>query len=83
MGKVPNRDAIGAEVLLTAGGATQQRLVTPAHSYLSQTELPLTFGLGTATAVEGLRIRWLDGSEQRVQPAGVDRTLIIEQGAQP
>ncbi len=83
VGKVPNRDAIGAEVLLTAGGATQQRLVTPAHSYLSQTELPLTFGLGTATAVEGLRIRWLDGSEQRVQPAGVDRTLIIEQGAQP
>lgn len=83
VGRPPNRDAIGAQILLTAGGTTQQRQVMPTRGYLSQSELAVTFGLGSATAVDQVQIRWPDGSEQRVQPAGVDRAMTIEQGGSP
>ena len=79
VGRAPNRDAIGAEVELTAGGHVQRRLATPTRSYLSQVELPLTFGLGTQTAVERLRVVWPDGSAEEVPVPGVDRVLTIVQ----
>lgn len=66
VGRPPNREAIGAEVTLTAGGRTQRRVVMPTRSYLSQVELPLTFGLGAAGSVDSLRVRWPDGTVQIV-----------------
>ena len=74
-----NRDAIGAWVEVTAAGGTQRRQVMPTRSYLSQVELPVTFGLGGATAVESLRVTWPDGSTQQVAVDTVDTTLVIEQ----
>ena len=47
-GKGTNRDAIGAEVTVEAGGVVQRRSVTAARSYLSQCEPAVTFGLGCA-----------------------------------
>jgi hypothetical protein len=73
-----NRDAIGAEVALTAGGVTQTRLVMPTKSYLSQSELPLTFGLGDAEAVEKLTVTWPGGAVQEVAVEGVDREIVVE-----
>ncbi len=64
IGAAKNLDAIGAEVDLIADGWAQRRQVMPTRSYLSQSELPLTFGLGKATSVEKVRIRWPDGAEQ-------------------
>ena len=78
-GRAPNREAIGARVELIAGGLTQRRQVMPTRSYLSQVELPLTFGLGAADRVESLRITWPDGTEQEVEVPGVDRLLVIEE----
>jgi hypothetical protein len=43
-----NRNAIGARIELVHGAMVQKRTVMPARSYLSQMELPVTFGLGTA-----------------------------------
>ena len=74
-----NRDAIGATVELTAGGMTQRRQVMPTRSYLSQVELPLTFGLGTHTAVERLVVTWPNGETQTVPVGQVDTTLTIRQ----
>ncbi|HEY5656445.1 MAG TPA: CRTAC1 family protein [Myxococcota bacterium] len=74
-----NRDAIGASLELRAGGTTQRRQVMPTRSYLSQVELPVTFGLGAAKRVEALRITWPDGSVQDFAPPGVDRAIQIEQ----
>jgi hypothetical protein len=51
----------------------------PTRSYLSQCELPVTFGLGTATQVDRVIIHWADGSKQDFQPAAVDRAYSIEQ----
>jgi enediyne biosynthesis protein E4 len=79
VGKAPNRDAIGASVTLTAGGATQYRTVMPSRSYLSQVELPVTFGLGDSTTVDKLGITWPDGTTQTLVPQHVDTTLTITQ----
>ena len=84
-GRPPHREAIGAEVVLTAGGRSQRRAVMPSRSYLSQVELPLTFGLGTAASVDSLRVRWPDGTVQEVPADGLGpgRTLRVEQPADP
>jgi hypothetical protein len=74
-----NRDAIGAEVELTAGGITQRRQVMPTKSYLSQSELPVTFGLGASDKVDSLRVKWPGGTTQEVPVEGVDREILVEQ----
>jgi hypothetical protein len=80
VGRPPNRDAIGAWVELRAGGIIQQRQVMPTRSYLSQVELPVTFGLGKSNRVEALQVTWPDGSEQTVEQVPVDQMLVLEQG---
>ncbi|MGD8616374.1 MAG: CRTAC1 family protein [Gammaproteobacteria bacterium] len=79
VGRAPNRDAIGARVELTAGGVTQYREVQPTRSYLSQVELPVTFGLGENESVEAVRIVWPDGTTQSLAPAAIDTTLTVTQ----
>jgi len=80
VGTAANRDALGAEVTLRAQGVTQYRQLHPSRGYLSQVELPLTFGLGTATAVDELTVTWPGGQVQRVPVPGVDRVLTVVQG---
>lgn len=79
VGARANRDAIGARVELSAGGSVQRRQVMPSRSYLSQVELPLTFGLGDADRVDSLRIRWPGGRVQEVPVDAVDRAMTIRQ----
>jgi hypothetical protein len=77
VGTVSNRDAIGAQVNLTVGGETQRRLVSPTRSYLTQVELPLTFGLGEHTGVDRLAIRWPSGIVQEIPVDSINRLLTI------
>ncbi len=72
-----NRDAIGAWVELRAGGMVQRRQVMPTRSYLSQVELPLTFGLGEAAAVESVQIRWPDGTLQQLREPPAPGTVLV------
>ena len=81
-GKAPNTGAIGARVILSADGQSQQRLVMPTRSYLSQVELPVTFGLGQADQIEQLTIVWPDGSEQIVEALPINQTHRIQQSDQ-
>jgi enediyne biosynthesis protein E4 len=83
IGTQSNRDAIGAEVQLSAGGVTQRRLLSPTRSYLTQVELPLTFGLGTlaATDVESIEIRWPSGVIQQVEVGAINQLLTVEEPA--
>ena len=74
VGTRANRDALGATVQLKAGGKTQWRTVTANRGYLSSSALPLTFGLGEATAVESIEVVWPGGQRQSVpapQPSTV------------
>jgi hypothetical protein len=51
----------------------------PTRSYLGQSELPVTFGLGNATGVDGLEIIWPGGATQKVDAPQIDRLIVIQQ----
>ncbi|MGB6366421.1 MAG: CRTAC1 family protein, partial [Thermoanaerobaculia bacterium] len=78
VGDPPNLDALGARVELVAGGITQRRQLMPTRSYLSQSELTITFGLGKNDRVDKLRIYWPDGSEQQLSTIEIDRLTVVE-----
>ncbi len=70
VGVKSNRDAIGATVRVTHGGATAAQVVKSGSSYLSQSELPLTFGVGARDRVDRVVIEWPSGrSEEFTQLA--------------
>jgi hypothetical protein len=79
VGEGSNRNAIGALVELSVGGLTQRRVVMPTRSYLSQSELPLTFGLGASETLDELRITWPNGERQTVPVPRVDVMMTINQ----
>lgn len=56
-----NRDSIGAQVVARVGGHHIHRMVRSGSSYLSQSELPLTLGLGRASRIDTLTIYWPSG----------------------
>jgi len=59
-----NRDAYGAVVEVETDHGTLWRDVMPTRSYLSQVELPVTFGFPQGAVIRGIRIRWPDGALQ-------------------
>jgi hypothetical protein len=82
VGTTANRDGIGARVdLAVAGGAKPWQLVKTGSSYASQSELPLTFGLGSQTEVTSIRVRWPGGRVETVGPVKGDQTVTIKEGS--
>ena len=82
-GKSP-KDAIGAKVFLTAGGARQRADIYSGASYLSSSDVRPHFGLGSATSLEALEIVWPDGVKQQVDVGalnhdGLNRIVKIEE----
>jgi len=61
VGTSSNRDAIGATVRIYHDGSSQSRLVRGGSSYLSQSELPVTFGLGKRDRIDRVVIQWPNG----------------------
>jgi hypothetical protein len=61
VGTKSNRDAIGAVVHIVSGGLAQSRMVKSGSSYLSQSELPLTFGLEKRDRVDQVVVNWPSG----------------------
>jgi hypothetical protein len=51
----------------------------PTRSYLSQVELPVTFGVGKSERIDTIRIRWPDGSTQELSDLKIDQTHQIRQ----
>ncbi|HEY3392884.1 MAG TPA: CRTAC1 family protein, partial [Lacipirellulaceae bacterium] len=62
-----NRDAIGAQIGLELEDGVLCRQVMPSRSYLSQVELPVTFGLGSKDKVRRLTVYWPRGAKQSVE----------------
>jgi hypothetical protein len=79
VGRAANRSAIGAAVRLRAGPDTAWRQVMPTRSYLSQSELPVTIGLGHAAQVDELEVIWPGGQRQKVASVKVDGLTVVEQ----
>jgi enediyne biosynthesis protein E4 len=81
VGTTSNRDGIGARVTVTLdGGRKLEGTVKTGSSYLSQSELPLTFGLGGATRIAKVEVAWPSGKTDQAAGVAADRTIIIKEG---
>jgi hypothetical protein len=73
------RDAIGSVAFLSTGQARQRGEVASGRSQLSQSDLRVHFGLGKATRVDRLEVRWANGPTVAYDVPGVDRAIVIDQ----
>ena len=80
IGVQSNRTAIGARIRVTAGGVTQVDEVRGGGSYYSQNDLRRHFGLGGATTIERIEVRWPNGLEEGWSGGAVNRLVRIEEG---
>ena len=78
-GSRSNRDAIGARVEISAGGRTQIHEVRSGGSYLSQNDIRLHFGLGNASRVDRIRIRWPNGNTEELAGMDADQFVTIKE----
>jgi tetratricopeptide (TPR) repeat protein len=75
-----NRDAIGAHVTLSAAGRRQVAQRFGAGSFLSTSDPRLHFGLGEATRVESLEVRWPSGRVDRFKDLAADTAYHLREG---
>jgi hypothetical protein len=82
IGTKSNRDAIGAKVTLTTSSGALARMVKGGSSYLSQSELPLTFGLGKpgSTRIVRMQIVWPSGRKDSIADIKPNHFVTIQEG---
>jgi hypothetical protein len=84
LGTKSNRDGIGAVVSVTSGGGNsndkQAKMLRSGSSYLSQSELVLTFGLGAQTRADGVEIQWPSGQLDKLSNINAGQTITVEEG---
>lgn len=77
VGTRSNRSAIGAWITVHAAGRTLLRQVMPTRSYLSQSELPVTIGMGDLSKPDQVEILWPSGTRQVIDAVAIDRPMTI------
>ena len=80
VGTRSNRDGIGATVRVTAAGGTQTQMVRSGSSYLSASELVLTFGLGQPDKAERIDILWPSGQHDQLTNVAAGVTIVVTEG---
>ncbi|MFY9682495.1 MAG: CRTAC1 family protein [Candidatus Sulfotelmatobacter sp.] len=86
VGTKSNRDGIGAVVRVTSGGGNnsnkdkQWKMLRSGSSYLSQSELVLTFGLGAQTKADNIEIEWPSGQIDKLSNVNAGQTVTVEEG---
>jgi hypothetical protein len=75
------RDAIGASLSIAAGARTLSRDVRTGYSYLAANDPRVHVGLGALRGVDGVTVRWADGTRERFGPFEADRVVDIRRGA--
>jgi hypothetical protein len=83
VGAESNRSAVGAIVRVRSASGEQWRAVHSGSSYLSQSELPLTFGLGKDGIVERVEIEWPSGVRQVFEQVEPNRMMVVEEKPSP
>jgi len=79
-GTKSNRDAMGAVVRIFYDGQTQERTVHGGASYLSQSELPMTFGVGKRDKIERATIDWPSGRSDEFKDLGCGKRYQCLEG---
>jgi enediyne biosynthesis protein E4 len=80
VGTRSNRDGIGATVRVFAGGLTQSRMVKSGSSYLSQSELPVTFGLEKRDRIDRVVVDWPSGRTEEYKNLSAGRSYECVEG---
>ena len=73
-----NTDAIGALVTARAGTLTQTRVVQSGTGYISQNDMRLHFGIGAATQVDSIDVRWPDGTTSKMTNVKANQIITIK-----
>jgi hypothetical protein len=76
VGTKSNRDAIGASVRIEYAGVRQERLVKSGSSYLSQSELPVTFGVGARDKIDRVVVQWPAGRVEEFTNLAAGRAYL-------
>jgi hypothetical protein len=79
-GTKSNRDGIGAVVRVNSGKDQQWQMVHSGSSYLSQSELVLTFGLGDKTKADSIEVQWPSGQVDKLSNVPGSQTITIQEG---
>ena len=79
VGTKSNRDGIGAVVDVTAEGGKQWKMLRSGSSYLSQSELVLTFGLGAQSKADSVEIQWPSGQVDKLSNVNAGQTITVEE----
>jgi hypothetical protein len=80
IGTKSNRDGYGAKIEVTVEGVTRYAEVRAGSSFESSSDPRAHFGLGTATRVDGIVVRWPSGQVDKVGALGADQVLTIREG---
>jgi len=80
VGTKSNRDGIGTVVKLSAGAVVQSEMLRSGSSYLSASELVLTFGLGQTAKVDSLELHWPSGQVDKLSNVAAGQTVTITEG---
>jgi hypothetical protein len=79
-GTKSNRLALNARIKIVAGGMTQTDEVHSGGSYLSQNDLRVHFGLGTAAKIDSVEIHWPSGAVDKIGSLAADRFYAVQEG---
>jgi len=80
IGTKSNRNGLGAIVRVTSGGETQAQMLRSGSSYLSASELVLTFGLAKREKADNIEIRWPSGQVDRLPSVTAGQTVTATEG---
>jgi len=80
VGTKSNRDGIGAVVRVASAGDKQWKMLRSGSSYLSQSELVLTFGLAGAAKADAIEIEWPSGQTDKLSNVNAGQTITVQEG---
>ncbi len=80
VGTKSNRDGIGAVVRVNSGSDKQWKMLRSGSSYLAQSELVLTFGLGAQTKADSVEIQWPSGQVDKLSNVNAGQTVTVQEG---
>jgi hypothetical protein len=80
VGTKSNRDGIGAVVRVTTGKDRQWQTVHSGSSYLSQSELVLTFGLGSWMKADAVEVQWPSGQMDQLANVNAGQMVTVQEG---
>jgi hypothetical protein len=79
-GPKSNRDGIGSRIRVHTSAGWQWQVVKTGSSYCSQSELPLTFGLGSSTTADSVEVYWPSGTKETFSNVAAEQFVTLKEG---